>query len=171
MPPPEPDRDALTISNTRADPIRLAMQPRLGNPISLAAYFVALAAIAALMLRYELLAYSPPAVAVQVLAVVLIVWARATFGLDGFRLAASPSDRLVTTGPYRFWRHPIYAGTIFFVWAGVADFWSPRTAMLASALTLALVVRMLAEERYLLARHARYAGYAARTRRILPFLI
>lgn len=148
------------------------MKPEFGNITSILGYLVALAVIAALMLRYELLAYSPASVTIQILAVALIVWARVTFGLRSFYLAASPTKgRLVTTGPYRFWRHPIYAGIIFFVWAAVADFWSPRTALLAVALTAALVVRMLVEERLLRARYAEYADYAATTKRIVPWLV
>ena len=44
---------------------------------------------------------------------------------------------------------PDLRGHHFFVWAGVAYYWSPRTAVLAAALTVGLFARMFAEERLL----------------------
>ena len=65
------------------------------------------------------------------------------------RLSASPSRRmrvfggLVTSGPYRFVRHPIYAAILLFVWAGVAS----RTTLLDVGLRIlvsaAMVVRIV----------------------------
>ena len=49
-----------------------------------------------------LLSPRPAAIALQAIAAVLFVWARATFGLRSFHPAANPTEGgLVTTGPYR----------------------------------------------------------------------
>ena len=51
----------------------------------------------------------PIAIALQLIAIALMVWARVTFGRRSFHAAANPTaGGLVTTGPYRFIRHPIY---------------------------------------------------------------
>ena len=46
----------------------------------------------------------------QLLGLALMIWARLTFGLRSFRFAANPTQGgLVTKGPYRYIRNPIYA--------------------------------------------------------------
>jgi protein-S-isoprenylcysteine O-methyltransferase Ste14 len=98
-------------------------------------------------------------------------WARLTFGLRSFHAAANPTaGGLVTRGPYRYLRHPIYAAVLYFLWAGIAAHPS-RTYILVALLASALLgVRMFAEERLLLEEYPEYADYAGRTRRVLPFL-
>ena len=76
-------------------------------------------------------------IAVQAAAIVLMVWARLTFGRRSFHAAANPtSGGLVTSGPYRFVRHPIYAAACYFVWAGALDHRS-LTAVLGALLLTA----------------------------------
>jgi protein-S-isoprenylcysteine O-methyltransferase Ste14 len=71
--------------------------------------------------------FSPSAVvfAVQVGAALLVLWARLTFGRRSFHLVANPTEGgLVTSGRYRFIRHPIYTAVILFSGAGVVAHWS-----------------------------------------------
>jgi protein-S-isoprenylcysteine O-methyltransferase Ste14 len=86
---------------------------------------------------HMLLARVPAAIGLQVAAVALMAWARVTFGLRSFHAAANPTaGGLVTHGPYRYWRHPIYAATLLFVWAGLLG---QGIAPSAYALALAVV--------------------------------
>jgi len=128
-----------------------------------------------LLLRHSLFAAIPIGIALQVLAALLMVWARLTFGLRSFHAAANPTaGGLVTTGPYRYWRHPIYAAILLFVWAGVlARGVAPTlTALALGALATAMtLVRVQAEEQLLRASMPDYAGYAARTKRFIPFVL
>ena len=101
-----------------------------------------------------------------------MLWARLTLGARSFHAGADPSEGdLITSGPYRFVRHPIYAALLLFVWAGVASHVAAWTVLAAAVATMALAVRMLTEERLLAQHYSRYAEYAARTKRILPFVI
>ena len=101
-----------------------------------------------------------------------MVWARATFGMRSFHAGANPTEgQLITSGPYRWLRHPIYASIIWFVWAGVAPHWSTDSALGALVVTLGLIVRMLLEERELRDRYPDYRTYERRTRRVIPFVI
>jgi len=85
---------------------------------------------------------------------------------------ANPTEGgLVTKGPYRFVRHPIYAAILYFVWAGVASHPSPASVALGLVASGALAVRIGAEERLLVERYPEYRDYAARTKRVLPFVI
>jgi protein-S-isoprenylcysteine O-methyltransferase Ste14 len=143
-----------------------------GNRSSLAGFGVAVLVIAVLFTRQELFARTPIFIGIQLLALALMVWARITFGRRSFHAAASPTaGGLVTSGPYRWWRHPIYAAIIYFLWAGVADHRSPAGAALAAAATAGLVVRMVAEERFLRDAYGGYAAYAERARRIVPGIL
>ena len=111
----------------------------------------------------------------QVLAALLMLWARLTFGMRSFHATANPtSGGLITSGPYRYWRHPIYASVLLFMWTGILAHGSPPTLIdlalgaLATAMTF---VRVLAEEELLRAAMPAYAEYASRTKRFIPFVL
>jgi protein-S-isoprenylcysteine O-methyltransferase Ste14 len=118
-----------------------------------------------------LLAPTTPGLVVQGVAVALMLWARVTFGRRSFHFAANPTaGGLVTWGPYRWFRHPIYAAVLLFLWTAVATHPSRLTLALGVAATAATAVRMRSEERLLVQRYPEYGEYAARTKRIVPGL-
>lgn len=120
---------------------------------------------------HHLFAAAPYLMAIQVAAAVLMIWARMTFGLRSFHAAASTSEGgLVTTGPYRYWRHPIYASIIYFVWAGQIQAPSALPLALAATVSVGLFARMIIEERFLTQAYVEYPGYAKRAKRLLPFV-
>jgi protein-S-isoprenylcysteine O-methyltransferase Ste14 len=95
-----------------------------------------------------------------------------TFGRRSFHAAANPTEGgLVTNGPYRYIRHPIYAAVLYFLWAGVAAHLSVSHAIAALIATAGLAARILAEETLLIGRYPEYAAYARRTRRVVPFIL
>lgn len=139
--------------------------------LSRLAFVVAVLAIVWLAVQRALFCQQPIGIAVQGLAVLLMVWARLTFGWRSFHLGAEPTaGGLVTHGPYRWWRHPIYAAVLYFAAAGVACHPSWRALGAGTLVALGLGTRMVLEERLVRARYAEYADYASRTRRLVPFL-
>ena len=147
------------------------LHPMLKNLISILGLLLAAAAMAGLLFIHHLFAKSPSLIAVQVAAALLMIWARMTFGLRSFHAAASTSDGgLVTTGPYRYWRHPIYASIIFFVWAGQIQAPGAVPLALAATITLGLLARMLIEERFLIHAYPEYPTYARKAKRLIPFV-
>lgn len=103
-----------------------------------------------------------------VLGFVLTAWAVAT--LIGHNTTVMPdrrSDTLVTSGPYRFVRNPIYLGETFLS-LGLAEF-TKNIWIVAAAAGFAVSVtalQILSEERHLEARFGdAYRRYKAATRR------
>jgi len=125
-----------------------------------------------LFVRHQAFSPALPVIVAQLAALLLMVWARLTFGLRSFHLTASPTEGgLVRSGPYRFVRHPIYAAVCLFAWA--CSFGHPSLFSLAMAVvaTLGAVVRLLEEERALRLRYPEYEEYARGTKRLVPFVL
>jgi protein-S-isoprenylcysteine O-methyltransferase Ste14 len=131
-------------------------------------------AVVFLLRDRALIARTPVGIALQALAVVLMLWARFTFGMRSFHATANPTEGgLVTAGPYRYWRHPIYAAVLLFVWSGVLGRGVTPTSIdlvLGAFATLMTAVRIQAEEQLLRASMPEYTAYAARTKRLIPFV-
>jgi protein-S-isoprenylcysteine O-methyltransferase Ste14 len=73
--------------------------------------------------------------------------------------------------PYRYLRHPIYAAVLWFTWTGALSHVSASNAGLAVLGTVGAAIRIMAEERFLRLQYPEYAAYAARTKRVVPFIL
>lgn len=132
---------------------------------------ILLAGVLALFGLRSLFASAPLFIAVQISAVGLMIWARLTFGIRSFHAGAQPtSGGLVTAGPYRFIRHPIYTAICLFCAAGAINHWSVAAGGCLLIVFAGALLRMIAEERLLLLRYPEYAAYITRTKRMIPFL-
>jgi protein-S-isoprenylcysteine O-methyltransferase Ste14 len=139
--------------------------------LSLGALLLMVVAVLGLLATNSLLARTPAGIAVQVAALLLMVWARLTFGRRSFHASADPTPGgLVTTGPYRFIRHPIYTAACLFVWAGVLSNWSVLAGLLGLLLLVGAFIRMLCEERLVVAAYPEYRDYARDTKRMVPYV-
>jgi len=108
---------------------------------------------------------------VQAAAFMLMVAARITFGRRSFHAAADPTaGGLVTTGPYAFLRHPIYAAIIHFTWAGAIDHMSWAALGWAELVTAGAFTRMHIEEHLLVRRYPEYREYKKRVKKLVPFV-
>jgi protein-S-isoprenylcysteine O-methyltransferase Ste14 len=78
--------------------------------------------------------------------------------------------QVTDAGPYRFVRHPIYAGGIlFFVGYGLA--FSPWALAVAVVLAVVWGLKAIVEERFLVAQYPGYAEYMTRVPyRLVPFV-
>jgi protein-S-isoprenylcysteine O-methyltransferase Ste14 len=76
--------------------------------------------------------------------------------------------RLVTTGPYRFVRHPIYLGGLLITVAEVWLRFSPLVLALNLLFVGAQVVRLRYEEAVLERAFPEYREYRARTSALIP---
>jgi protein-S-isoprenylcysteine O-methyltransferase Ste14 len=81
-----------------------------------------------------------------------------------------PHASLIDTGPYRFVRHPMYAGGIVLAygWALFVCGW--RTLVYATLLLVFLDVKTSREERWLIDKFPEYPDYQRRVRKLIPFI-
>jgi protein-S-isoprenylcysteine O-methyltransferase Ste14 len=139
--------------------------------LSLAGLLLMVAGLVGLLSLHALFAHTPAGITVQAAAVLLMIWARMTFGRRSFHASADPTEGgLVTTGPYRFIRHPIYTAACLFGWAGAVSNWSAPAGVLGVMMMVGAIVRMLCEERLVVERYPEYQEYARTTRRMVPFI-
>lgn len=140
--------------------------------VSNIAFLALLGCVVALFATGSLFASGPVTITVQIAAAVLMFWARITFGIRSFHAAANPTaGGLVTRGPYKYLRHPIYAAILYFVWAGVAAHLSVRNVLIGFVATVMLGLRMYSEERLLGLTYPEYAEYSRKTARVLPMIL
>ena len=133
---------------------------------------IAILSLVALVFRESILAVGFVPLLVQGLAVLLMLWARVTFGRRSFHATADPTEGgLMTSGPYHYLRHPIYAAVMYFVWAGIFSHVSLVNVLLGIFATAGLFVRILAEEHLVSERYPEYAEYSSKTKRIIPFIV
>ena len=139
--------------------------------LSVAAFAAMVAGLVGLFYSGALFARHPAVIAIQVAAFILMVAARITFGRRSFHAAANPTEgSLVTTGPYGYLRHPIYAAILYFIWAGALDDFSWRVLAYPEMITAGAFTRMHIEE-YLLARkYPEYRAYKQRVKKFIPFV-
>lgn len=139
--------------------------------VSVVAFILLALAIIYLFTVHRLFGHAPVAIALQVVAVLLMLWARITFGRRSFHAGANPTaGGLVTSGPYRYLRHPIYVAILLFTLTGVFSNWAPASAITGIFIIAAVFVRMLCEETLLRARYPEYAEYSRSAKRLVPFV-
>jgi protein-S-isoprenylcysteine O-methyltransferase Ste14 len=114
----------------------------------------------------------PVGIALCALGIGLAIWARAHLGRNwGMPMSRKENPELVTTGPYRFVRHPIYGGIL------LAMLGSTIGASIVWLLPLVVscayfVFSARAEEKLMLEQFpAQYSAYRQRTKMMLPFML
>lgn len=117
-------------------------------------------------------AWSLPALALLGCALALGLWTLAYNRPGNFNVRPEPkaSGRLVTGGPYRYIRNPMYSALLLFAAAVVLAYADPWKILCWLALALVLVAKAMLEEHGLRAQYAEYAEYAKRVRRFIPGL-
>ncbi len=116
----------------------------------------------------------PPIGTMLVIAAAMLLggWAMLAMRLDNFSVMPTPraGGELVTRGPYRWIRHPMYTSVLL---AGIGLVFDEPSLLPWIAwllLVVDLVIKMRLEEHLLASRHAGYASYRQATYRLIPGL-
>lgn len=138
---------------------------------SISGFGLAVIGLVFLVLNDYVISTNPVIIIIQVLAFCLMIWARMTFRSRSFHLTADTTEGgLVTNGPYRWLRHPIYAAVIYFSWACLAAFPELTVLIAVIFITGGLYIRMLLEEKALRKTYPEYTEYSKRAKRLIPFI-
>ena len=139
--------------------------------LSIIGYTGMIGGLLGLLVMRALFSSSPLVISLEVLAFLLFLWARVTFGRRSYHVVADPTEGgLVTGGPYRYVRHPIYAAFCLFISAGVAAHWSWSAGLCGGLVLGSAVLRIFCEESLVAARYPEYALYSVKTWRMIPYV-
>lgn len=124
-----------------------------------------------LLVTGNFLSVSPYIIIGQLLCVGFNIWARRSFQKNQFSNHAEPSNgSLLTVGPYKYVRHPMYTAALFLVWISISVHLSILTISIAVVVTLVTAFRIVSEEKLLSLRFSDYSNYKLKTKAIIPFL-
>lgn len=100
--------------------------------------------------------------------IVFVVFRENSFAAATIRV--DRGQRVISTGPYRWVRHPMYTGSLVGFFAAAPALGSWWALIPAGLLGVALVVRLIDEERFLLKNLAGYEEYRRKVRwRLVPY--
>jgi protein-S-isoprenylcysteine O-methyltransferase Ste14 len=121
---------------------------------------------------------SPAAAAGQVVALLaasalLALWALSANRPGNFNIRPTPRPEgsLITSGPYRWIRHPMYTAVLLAAAAAAWKTFEAADALLWLALLGVLLAKAAIEERALMRRFPQYQAYRMRTTRLVPWLV
>jgi protein-S-isoprenylcysteine O-methyltransferase Ste14 len=153
-------------------PLHSQQRSRLGA-LLVTLQFALMVLLPALALPTVLLGRIPlDAIALAALSAGLFLWTLAHNRLGNFNIRPTPKPFgvLVTTGPYRLIRHPMYSAVLLGA-ASLALMSEPVSGWSAwTALALVLLVKSTLEERWLAEVHPDYGTYRRTSWRFVPWM-
>ena len=149
------------------------MNPHFLGKLWVTLQFGLLAALGVLCLQHA--QFQQPgllSVAFWLASVALGLWTLSANHPGNFNIRPEPKahGHLVTSGPYRWVRHPMY-GSVLMLAAGASAWLMNLTgAVLWLALLGVLIAKAHLEELWLVKRYPQYASYRQRTWRLVPWI-
>lgn len=115
---------------------------------------------------------SAVALTIILLSILLALWSIAAMRKSKLRISPQPSSKaiLITNGPYRFIRHPMYTSVLMGSLGLVINHFSFMSVAVLVALALVLIIKLSWEEKMLIEKFHGYKNYMHRTARLIPFL-
>ena len=110
--------------------------------------------------------------ALEITGVALEIWAVITMGRHNLNITplVKQEAQLVTWGPYRFIRHPMYLALLLIIWPIIIDHFSLFLLITGLVLTLVFIVKLFFEESVLKKHFVEYEDYMKTTKRLIPYI-
>lgn len=108
----------------------------------------------------------------EFLGVGLGIWAILVMRIGNFNITPDPlkHSQLVTTGPYRVIRHPMYLAILLTTLPLIIYSFNPFRLTIWLILLLDLLLKLNYEENLLVVKLAGYDGYMERSYRLVPYI-
>ncbi len=102
----------------------------------------------------------------------LAMWAMVVMKLGNFNIVPYPVETgiMVSWGPYKVIRHPMYTSIFIFAFALLAGQFDYLKLFISLSLVAGLVVKMLFEESLLCRHYPGYEAYMMKTNRVIPWV-
>lgn len=102
----------------------------------------------------------------------LLLWAMAAMQKSKLRILPEPSGNaaLITIGPYRYIRHPMYTAIMLGALGLLISYFSWVRLVMVISLAIVLIIKLTWEEKMLLQKFEGYPSYRRHTKRLIPFL-
>lgn len=109
---------------------------------------------------------------IQVIGMSIGIWAILTIGIGNFNIQPEvKSDSLITRGPYKWIRNPMYSAVILFFIPIAIQNLNWLNLILIVLLIMTLYLKILSEEKLLKEKFGnQYLHYKSITKRLIPFI-
>jgi protein-S-isoprenylcysteine O-methyltransferase Ste14 len=109
---------------------------------------------------------------VQVISILLAFFAIFSMRLHNFSVFPKPKQGslLITSGPYKFIRHPTYTAVLLFCFSLLNSRFDMYTTIAFAVLLVDLLLKLRYEEMLLIQRFPEYGEYIKNSYRLIPFI-
>ena len=122
---------------------------------------------------YSLFSFQTLGTVLTVLGLLVSIWARIYLGSNWSGYVTYKKDHeLVTAGPYRFIRHPIYTGMILMFTGAVLYYGMPLLFIIYAIMAGVFIWRIWKEEKIMTKLFGKkYLDYMKKTKALIPFVV
>ncbi len=108
----------------------------------------------------------------QIIGVAVGLWGILIMGIGNFNIQPEvKSDSLITAGPYKWIRNPMYMAVILFYVPIVLQNFSWINTLVFIVLLITILLKIYSEEKFLEERFGNnYLEYKRKTKRLIPFI-
>lgn len=105
-------------------------------------------------------------------SLLIVIWAFAAMRIKNVQAIPNPKEgaKLITRGPYRLIRHPMYLSLFLLVIPFMIEHFIPLRAVFGGIFLTNMVIKLLYEESLLKVKYPGYKDYMKKTYRIIPYI-